>query len=118
MRRYRSHPAVVLWHINNELGCHLVYDYSDQAAAAFRGWLRERYGDIDALNAAWGTWFWSQRYHDFDEIVPPRLAPYSVNPSGLLDFRRFSSDALLECYRADGEAIIRAGAPRDRSPPT
>ena len=80
VERYRDHPAVVLWHINNELGCHMAYDYSDQAAAAFRDWLRTRYADIDALNDAWGTWFWSQRYTDFDQILPPRLAPYSVEP--------------------------------------
>jgi beta-galactosidase len=110
VERYRDHPAVVLWHVNNELGCHTVYDYSDQAAAAFRGWLRAHYGSIDALNDAWGTMFWSQRYTDFEQIVPPRLAPYSVNPSGLLDFRRFSSDALLEILRMEKGIIRDAGA--------
>jgi len=108
--RYKDHPAVVLWHINNELGCHAAYDYSDQAAAAFRDWLRDRYGTIDALNDAWGTWFWSQHYTDFEQIVPPRLAPASVNPGGLLDFRRFSSDALLELLRMERDLIRASGA--------
>ena len=40
-----SHPALVAWHISNELGCHNVFDYSDDAARAFRDWLRERYAD-------------------------------------------------------------------------
>ncbi|MEU8381883.1 beta-galactosidase [Streptosporangium sp. NPDC048865] len=106
-KRYASHPAVVMWHVNNEYGCHLHADYSDNAAVAFRAWLRGRYDDIEALNDAWGTAFWSQRYGDFEEIVPPRLAPYSLNPSGLLDFRRFTSDALLDLYRME-KAIIRA----------
>ncbi|MEB0222558.1 beta-galactosidase, partial [Pseudomonas sp. AB12(2023)] len=35
--RYADHPALAMWHISNELGCHNVYDYSDDAAAAFRG---------------------------------------------------------------------------------
>ena len=108
--RYKDHPAVTMWHVNNEFGCHLTYDYSDQAARAFRVWLRARYGDIDALNDAWGTWFWSQRYTDFEQIVPPRLAPYSVNPGGLLDFRRFSSDALLDLFRMEKKIIRDAGA--------
>src|SRR6266511_122066 len=110
VERYRDHPAVVLWHVNNELGCHTVYDYSDQAAAAFRDWLRAKYESIDALNDAWRTTFWSQRYTDFEQIVPPRLAPASVNPSGLLDFRRFSSDALLEILRMEKRIIRSAGA--------
>jgi beta-galactosidase len=106
VERYKDHPAVVLWHINNEYGCHTPYDYSENAAVAFRHWLRVRYGDIDALNDAWGTMFWSQRYTDFEQIVPPRLTPYSVNPGSLLDFRRFSSDAMLELLRME-KAIIR-----------
>ncbi|MER6678479.1 beta-galactosidase [Streptomyces sp. NPDC000983] len=98
--RYRDHPALALWHVDNELGCHVPHDYSDSAATAFRQWLRERYGRVEALNAAWGTAFWSQRYDSFDEILPPRAAPTFVNPTQQLDFARFSSDALLVHYRA------------------
>ena len=85
-----------MWHVDNELGCHNAHCYCDVSAAAFRGWLRERYGDLDALNDAWGTAFWSQRYGDWDEILPPRTAPTFANPTQQLDFRRFSSDELLD----------------------
>ncbi|GAA1524516.1 beta-galactosidase [Agromyces terreus] len=108
--RYARHPAVVMWHVNNEYGCHLNADYSDAARDAFRRWLADRYPDIDALNAAWGTNFWSQRYGSFDEILPPRKAPYSRNPGQMLDFRRFTSDMLLECYLMEREIIRAAGA--------
>ena len=108
--RYAGHPAVVLWHVNNEYGCHLNVDYSDAARDAFRRWLRDRYADIDALNAAWGTNFWSQRYQSFDEIFPPRKAPYSRNPGQMLDYHRFTSDMLLECYLMEREIIRNAGA--------
>ncbi|GLI26234.1 beta-galactosidase [Agromyces rhizosphaerae] len=108
--RYAHHPAVVMWHVGNEFGCHLPMDFSDSARDAYRGWLRERYVTVDALNEAWGTSFWSQRYADFDEIFPPRLAPYSHNPSSMLDWRRFTSDMLLECYLMEREILLAAGA--------
>ena len=63
-RRYGRHPAVRLWHVSNELGCHNGRCWCDVSAAAFRRWLADRYGDIDKLNDAWGTAFWSQRYTD------------------------------------------------------
>ncbi|MEZ0447071.1 beta-galactosidase [Cellulomonas sp. ICMP 17802] len=98
--RYGTHPALVLWHVDNELGCHVPHDFSDDAAAAFRRWLADRYGTVEALNAAWGTAFWSQRYGDFDEVLPPRSAPTYPNPTQQLDFARYSSDELLVHYRA------------------
>ncbi|GAA1227776.1 beta-galactosidase [Microbacterium phyllosphaerae] len=108
--RYAQHPAVVLWHVNNEYGCHLHYDYSDAARDAFRVWLERKYATIDALNHAWGTDFWSQRYTAFDQIVPPRKAPYSINPTSVLDFKRFTSDTLLELYVMERDIIRASGA--------
>ncbi|WP_298457452.1 beta-galactosidase [uncultured Cellulomonas sp.] len=98
--RYGQHPAVALWHVDNELGCHVPHDYSENAAVAFRRWLEARYGTVEALDAAWGTAFWSQRYDSFDEVLPPRAAPTYANPTQQLDFARFSSDELLTHYRA------------------
>ena len=100
--RYASHPAVRMWHVGNELGqvCR-----SDESAQAFRDWLRGRYGTLDGLNEAWGTTFWSQRYDDWAEVIPPRRAPYLINPTQELDFRRYSSDALLEVYREQRDII-------------
>jgi beta-galactosidase len=103
--RYGDHPAVVAWHISNELGCHNLYDYSDDAARAFRSWLQERYVTIDALNDAWGTAFWSQQYEEWEEIMPPRSAPAMLNPGQQLDFDRFSSDAVREHLRAEAAIL-------------
>src|SRR6266545_3400796 len=63
--------------------------------------------DLDALNQAWGTAFWSQRYGDWDEVDPPRPAPTFVNLTRQLDWWRFSSNELLECFRAEREALAR-----------
>ncbi|GAA1980065.1 beta-galactosidase [Isoptericola halotolerans] len=105
--RYGEHPALALWHVSNELGCHNALCYCDESAAAFRRWLAQRYGTVDALNAAWGTSFWSQRYGSFEEVLPPRATASPENPTQVLDFRRFSSDALLDWYHAEA-AILRA----------
>ena len=106
VERYADHPALELWHVNNEYGCHVSRCFCDVSAAAFRDWLHAKYGEIDELNRAWGTAFWSQRYDSFDEVTPPRAAPTFRNPTQLLDFDRFSSDELLACYRAE-VAVIR-----------
>jgi len=111
-KRYGSHPAVVLWHVHNEYGGHVPACYCEVSAAAFRDWLRERYsGDLTALNQAWGTAFWGQRYGEWEEIEPPRLAPTAVNPAQQLDFARFSSDAYLECFRRERD-LLRALTPQ------
>lgn len=105
VERYGAHPAVALWHVSNELGCHNALCYCDASAEAFRGWLRARYDDIDALNRAWGTTFWSQRYSDFDDVRPPAQALSLRNPGQILDFQRFSSAEQLSLYRAEAEIL-------------
>ncbi|WP_327351354.1 beta-galactosidase [Streptomyces sp. NBC_01304] len=102
--RYGEHPALTMWHINNE---YCTYDWGDESARAFRAWLQRRYETLDALNEAWGTAFWSQRYDSWAEIIPPRRAQYLKNPTQVLDFKRFTSDALLECYLAERDIVTR-----------
>jgi beta-galactosidase len=106
-KRYAGHPALAMWHVHNEYGCHNGHCYCDTSAEAFRSWLRRRYGDLEALNQAWGTAFWSQRYGHWEEIDPPRPAPTFVNPTKQLDWWRFSSNELLDCFRAEREVLAR-----------
>ncbi|MDQ1718477.1 MAG: beta-galactosidase [Pseudonocardiales bacterium] len=105
--RYAAHPAVVMWHVHNEYGCHNQPCFCDASAAAFRVWLQRRYTTLDELNEAWGTAFWSQHYYDWDEILPPRTSGAQLNPTQQLDFARFSSDELLDCFKAEAQ-ILRA----------
>ncbi|MBG0813455.1 beta-galactosidase [Planomonospora sp. ID82291] len=105
--RYADHPALAMWHVHNEYGtgCHC-----DHAAAAFRTWLRERHGTLEALNDAWTTSFWSQHYSAWEQVMPPRATQYLPNPSQVLDFRRFLSDEMLAHFR-EQKAVLRELTP-------
>lgn len=111
VRRYGDHPAVVAWQTDNELGCHnTVPTYTQAALQRFRQWLAGRYETIGALNTAWGNVFWSMEYRHFDEIELPQCTPTDLNPSHVLDFRRFQSDEVASFHALQAE-LIRAHAP-------
>lgn len=109
--RYGTHPAVRMWHVGNELGNENHRSYDPETAAAWRVWLERRYGDVETVNAAWGTEFWGHRVGSFAEIEPPRFSSTAHNPGLALDFARFTSDALLAHYEAE-RAVLREVTPR------
>jgi beta-galactosidase len=110
-KRYGSNPHVVCWHINNEYntGC-----YCENCEKAFRVWLREKYGTLEAVNAAWNTEFWGHTFYDWDEIVAPNNLSDGMGFgftrktafAGIsIDYDRFLSDSLLENYKMERDAI-------------
>lgn len=112
--RYGDHAAVVAWQTDNEYGCHeTVISYSPSAAKGFRKWLAARYGDIAALNIAWGTVFWSQEYASFEAIDPPVAAVTEQHPAHLLDWRRFASDEVVAFNRIQTDTLRAASPGRD-----
>lgn len=87
-RRYGSHPAVILWHVSNELGgvC-----YCPLCVERFRSWLKRKYKTIDRLNQQWWTTFWSHRFSDFDQIDPPTPRGEGSIHGLNLDWKRFTT---------------------------
>lgn len=100
--RYAFHPALRMWHLHNEYG---TVSYGPEANAAFREWLRAKYGSLMQLNSTWNTAFWSQGYGDWAEIFAPQATQYLPNPSQLLDFKRFSADLLRDCLREQVDMV-------------
>jgi beta-galactosidase len=104
-QRYHDHPALAMWHVSNEYACHNIPCYCDTCAAGFRVWLKRRHETLERLNDAWGTAFWSQRYTDWEQVLPPRLTTTFANPTHVLDYKRFQSDTLLDFHRSE-KAIL------------
>ncbi|ADQ45670.1 Beta-galactosidase [Caldicellulosiruptor kronotskyensis 2002] len=112
VKRYKDHPAVIMWHISNEYG---PYCYCENCAKAFREWLKERYKTLDELNKRWNTAFWGHTFYDWDEIEVPSYLneEFEYMPGrqkssfqGLsLDYKRFMSDSLLNLYKMEVEII-------------
>ena len=103
--RLGDHPGVVMWHIGNEYGCHIAECFCPACARAFRAWLADRYGDVERLNAAWGTDFWSQRYTSLEQVAPPAAMPTFPNPAQMLDWRRFSDHQLRSLMEAEARIL-------------
>ena len=106
--RYGQYNNIVAWHISNEYGGEC---YCENCEKAFRVWLMNKYQTIDNLNRDWGTAFWGHTFYDWDDIVLPNLLSehFAENRTMFqpisLDYKRFNSDSILDCYRLEYEAI-------------
>lgn len=100
--RFSGHPGVILWHLSNEYGGEC---YCPLCQAAFRDWLREKYGTLEKLNHAWWTDFWSHTYTDWEQIHAP-VAHGEMNVHGLtLDWKRFVTYQTVDFMKAERETV-------------
>lgn len=106
--RYQKYDNVIAWHISNEYGGEC---YCENCEKAFRQWLKKRYGTLEELNRAWTTSFWGHTFYDWEEIVLPDLRSEHMESDRTmaqtisLDYRRFNSDSILDCFRLEYEAV-------------
>ena len=95
--RYKDHPALLVWHISNEYSgechCHLCQ-------VAFRDWLKVKYNsDLNQLNQAWYTAFWSHTYTAWEQIEAPSPIGESLLHGLNLDWKRFVTDQTIDFIR-------------------
>ena len=103
---YAGRKCIIGWQIDNELNCETNEFYSEADSAAFRVFLKKKYGTLDALNEAWGTVFWNQTYTDWEELhVPRKTLNNSTNPHEVLDYTRFVSDSCRSFCLMQSEII-------------
>ncbi|WP_416147553.1 beta-galactosidase [Salipaludibacillus sp. HK11] len=92
---YRTEESLYSWQIDNELGHEGSDDcYCLNCHQAFQTYLRSNYVNIETLNETWGTIFWGQTYHSFEEIPMPTETITVHNPAMRLDWARFRSASL------------------------
>lgn len=101
--RYRGHPGLMGYDVNNEVNYQPQFDFSDPTAAAFRRWLQDKYGSLDALAEVWHRY----SYAEWDDIMPPRqIQPYAE----CLDWMTFREDNFYT-HVEDKIRTIRAADP-------
>ena len=108
---FSSHRHVVGWQTDNEFHCHFSECHCSACQLSFSAFLRDRYGDIAALNNAWGTAFWAHTYRTFSEVPTPReQQPTWLNPGHRLDYVRFLSDGVTR-FQHEQVEVLRAANP-------
>ena len=109
--RYKDHPALLVWHINNE---YRTYCYCEHCEQEFRLWLQKKYSTLEELNRCWCTDFWGHTIYEWDEINAPSALNEMWIDNGRecscfqnisLDYNRFMSDSILACYVGEYEEI-------------
>lgn len=107
-KRFGKHPGLVLWHLSNEMGGEC---YCPLCVKKFQEYLWEKFDhDIEKLNHAWWTTFWSHRYNGFEQVEPP-FANGEGSIMGLnLEWKRFTTRNTLDFM--EGElAVLKEAAP-------
>ena len=101
--RYGKHPAVIMWHISNEFSgdCHCPH-----CQEKFREWLKIKYhNNLDELNHAWWSTFWSHRYTDWSQIESPSTIGENIVHAHNLDWTRFTSDMTIDFFNNEVSAV-------------
>lgn len=111
-KRYAKHSAVAAWQLDNEIEsnhCHCAF-----CTEKFRDYLRGKFGTVEALNRAYGNDVWSGDFSSFEDIQTPlgdKYLPGWLNPSFMLDYERFASEATSDFVKFQAN-IIRKVNPR------
>jgi beta-galactosidase len=105
-REFSGHPAVEGWQIDNELigpeyappECHCP-----ECQWRFRDFLKKKYGSPCALNAAWGTRFWSHEFSDWGEVTTPRH--FRCMDGHVIEYGRFFTGTISEFIAVQADRL-------------
>ncbi|MEN8906343.1 MAG: beta-galactosidase [Clostridiales bacterium] len=113
--RYKNNPSLLVWHIGNE---YINICYCENCAKAFRKWLKQKYKNVEEVNKKWNMNFWGHTIYSWDEIdsvsnlTEMGRDTFSGHDRDItafqgmaLDYKRFMSDSVFECYLGEYNAI-------------
>lgn len=103
-KRFGNHKGIIGWQIDNELlnyggGC-----YCDLCKQAFRKYLDNKYGSVEALNDRWGMARWSLEYKTFDDVLPPRQGQWR-HPSLRTEWRNFQCEQIFSYINEQADIL-------------
>lgn len=106
--RYARLPNLLGWDAWNEtrwtVGAQGHTCYCKHTLAAFQGWLKDKYNDLDALSSAW-----KRRYSSWDDVEPGRYP--AILPTELMEFTEFLTWRAAQHMRFRYE-ILKAANPK------
>lgn len=97
-----SEPHIVNWVWFNEP---IEFCFCPHTLARFRGWLREKYGSLEALNRAW-----YRTFDAWDQVEPPRFGT-------ILSYTDFIDWKMFIPWKLEGDLRMKALAARGAAPP-
>lgn len=104
--RFANHPGMLMWHISNELGGEC---YCPLCTKRFQEYLAKKFdNDINKLNHAWWTTFWSHRYNSFEQIEPPFINGERSVMGLNLEWRRFTTWNMIDCMKSEIQTVREA----------
>lgn len=100
--RYGNHPALSMWHVSNEYSGEC---FCELCTENWRSWLKKKYGTLDNINDKWLTRFWSGKFSNWNQVLPPSpLGQHKVHGMDL-DWKRFVTDMTIDFYLSEVEPL-------------
>lgn len=104
---YSKYPNIIMWQLDNEINCECDVYYSESDHKAFREYVKNRFGTLEAYNKAIGAEFWNQTYTSWEEVHLPRRTNSGRfgNPHVDLLQKRFISDTVIDFFKLQADIL-------------
>jgi len=105
-KKYGKDKRIIGWQIGNEPHIGSLFDYSETSQKGFRKWLIRKYNKISNLKSSWRISNTDMAYSSFEKIrIPQPGFSYAVIMEALLDFHRYTMDAIVSMVQYQSIAL-------------